>query len=66
MNYLGLWEIKLRILSRKLLLNLLLLVFSTRNNFIVTLSQDLDKYIVLYQKELFMLHSPNNAKKLIK
>ncbi|WP_160690709.1 hypothetical protein [Clostridium sp. C2-6-12] len=46
-------KLKCNIFIRKHLLNLLLLFFSPRTKFMITLSQNLDKYIVLYQKELF-------------
>lgn len=45
-------RIKCNVIVKRNLLNLLLLFFSPRDNFIVALSQNLDKYIVLYQKEL--------------
>ncbi len=44
-------KLKYNILCRKHLLNLLLLSFSPTNKLIVALSQSLDKYIVLYQKQ---------------
>ena len=53
MKFLVLIKLKYNILFRKHLLNLLLLFFSPRYNFIIILSQNLDKHIVLYQKELF-------------
>ena len=64
MNDLGLIRIKLKILFRKILLNLLLLILSPRNKFIVALSQNLDKYIFLYQKQLFLLYCYDNTDKL--
>ena len=53
MKFLVLAKLKSNILFRKYFLNLLLLFFSPRNKFIIVLSQNLDKHIVLYQKELF-------------
>jgi len=64
MNDLGLIRIKLKILFRKILLNLLLLILSPRNKFIVALSQNLDKYIFLHQKQLFLLYCYDNTDKL--
>lgn len=46
-------KLKCSIFIRKHLLNLLLLFFSPRTKFMIALSQNLDKFIVLYQKELF-------------
>ena len=64
MNDLGLIRIKLKILFRKFLLNLLLLILSPRNKFIIALSQNLDKYIFLHQKQLFLLYCYDNTDKL--
>jgi hypothetical protein len=57
-------RLKCNILFRKHLLNLLLLFFSPTTKFIVALSQDLDKFIVLYQKELISSynHKQHNSK----
>lgn len=64
MKFWGLSKLKCNVLIRKCLLNLLLLFISPRNNFIVSLSQNLDKYIVLYQKELISTynHKQHNSK----
>jgi len=51
------YKLKCNILLRRHLLNLLLLFFSPKNKFIVDLSQNLDKYIVLCQKELISSHN---------
>lgn len=69
MKFWGLSKIKCNVLMRKCLLNLLLLFISPRNKFIVSLSQNLDKYIVLYQKELISTynhkqHNSNSAKEI--
>lgn len=50
-------KLKCNIFIRKHLLNLLLLFFSPRTKFMIALSQNLDKFIVLYQKELFSSYS---------
>ncbi|OOM73921.1 hypothetical protein CLPUN_42760 [Clostridium puniceum] len=57
-------RLKCNILLRKHLLNLLLLFFSPSTKFMIALSQNLDKFIVLYQKELFSSfnHKQNNSK----
>lgn len=64
MKFWGLSKLKCNVLIRKCLLNLLLLFISPRNNYIVSLSQNLDKYIVLYQKELISTynHKQHNSK----
>jgi len=49
MNSLYRIKIKYKVFLRKKLLNILLLFFSPRRKFIISISQDLDKYIVLYQ-----------------
>lgn len=49
--------LKCNILFRKHLLNLLLLFFSPSTNFMISLSQNLDKFIVLYQKELISAYN---------
>ena len=57
-------RLKCNILFRKHLLNLLLLFFSPTTKFMVALSQNLDKFIVLYQKELITAynHKQHNSK----
>lgn len=45
-----------RIKRRKKLLNILLLFLSPTNKLMVNLSQDLDKYISQYQKQLSIRH----------
>jgi len=57
-------KLKCSILFRKHLINLLLLFFSPTTKFMVALSQNLDKFIVLYQKELISEynHKENNSK----
>jgi len=67
MKFLVLIKLKCNILFRKYFLNLLLLFFSPRKNFIIILSQNLDKHIVLYQKELlyeynYKQHNSKSAK----
>ncbi|AWK52613.1 hypothetical protein DIC82_17145 [Clostridium beijerinckii] len=57
MKFLVLAKLKCNILFRKDFLNLLLLFFSPRNKFIIILSQNLDKHIVLYQKELLSAYN---------
>lgn len=66
MTYLGLLDIKLKILVGKFLLNILLIIFSTRNKYIIALSQNLDKHIVLYQKELLLFYCYDNTNKFVK
>ena len=57
-------KLKCSILFRKNLLNLLLLFFSPSTKFMIGLSQNLDKFIVLYQKELISSynHKQHNSK----
>ncbi len=59
-------KLKCNILFRKHLLNLLLLFFSPSTKFMIALSQNLDKFIVLYQKELISLynHKQHNSKSI--
>lgn len=54
MRNLYLFRLKRKILFRKVFLNTLLLLLPTNNKFIVALSQNLDKYLVIYQQELFL------------
>jgi len=64
MKFLVLIKLKCNILFRKHFLELLLLLFSPRTKFIIILSQNLDKHIVLYQKEIFSTynHKQYNSK----
>ena len=61
MDILCVYIIKFNVYIRKKLLNLLLLLFSPRKKFMISLSQNLDKYIVLYQKLLFKEHNKKNT-----
>lgn len=62
------YKLKCNLIIRRSLLNLLLLFFSPSNKFIVVLSQNLDKHIVLYQKELVSIyhkqHNSNSVNKI--
>ncbi|AJG98111.1 MULTISPECIES: hypothetical protein [Clostridium] len=60
------FKLKCNIVLRKNLLNLLLLFFSPSKTFIVDLSQNLDKYIVLYQKELISIYYKQHNSKSVK
>lgn len=64
MNLLSIMKLKMAIILRKQLLNILLLLFSPTNALTIAISQDLDKYIVLYQKlllEIFNdIHNTSN------
>ena len=60
------FKLKCNILLRKNLLDLLLLFFSPSKPFIINLSQNLDKYIVLYQKELISMYSRQHNSKSVK
>lgn len=55
MNLLSIIKLKADIILRKQLLNILLLLLSPTNILTVAMSQDLDKYIVLYQKQLMIV-----------
>lgn len=55
-------KLKFNILLRTHILNLLLLFFPPSNKCIIALSQNLDKYIVLYQKELATIHNSKQSK----
>jgi len=58
------YKLKGNIIFRKHLLNLLLLFFSPSTRFMIALSQNLDKFIVLYQQELISIynHKQHNSK----
>jgi hypothetical protein len=58
-------KLKYNLLFRRNLLNLLLLFFSPRNKFMIILSQNLDKHIVLYQKELAHMYKKRKNLKSI-
>lgn len=58
-------KLKCNIFIRKHLINLLLLFFSPRTKFMITLSQNLDKFIVLYQKELLASYSNKHNSKSV-
>ncbi|MVX62148.1 hypothetical protein GKZ28_00340 [Clostridium chromiireducens] len=62
----ALLKLKCNISFRRHLLNLLLLFFSPSKRFIIALSQNLDKHIVLYQKELNSLYSKQHNSKSVK
>ncbi len=57
------YKLKYNLLFRKNLLNLLLLFFSPRNKFMITLSQNLDKHIAIYQKELAYIYKKKHSPK---
>ena len=59
------FKLKCNISFRKHLLNLLLLFFSPSKHFMIALSQNLDKYIVLYQKELSSIYNKQHKSKSI-
>ena len=61
MKFLALNKLRLSILIRKQLINILLIFMHPTNNIMVALSQNLDKYIVLYQKKLFSIYINNNS-----
>jgi hypothetical protein len=60
MNFLVLTKLKMSILIRKHILSMLLIFLHPTAKIMVFLSQDLDKYIVLYQKRLFSIYIHNN------
>lgn len=64
MNFIETFVIKQKIFFRKILLNSLLLFFSPRTKFIIALSQNLDKYIIIYQKDLLLRHCFNDVNAL--
>lgn len=59
MNFLVLNKLRFSILIRKQLINILLSFMHPTNIIMVTLSQNLDKHIVLYQKKLFSIYMNN-------
>ena len=56
-----LFKLKYNIRFRKVLLNLMLITIAPRNRLIIKLSQNLDKHIVLYQKELLIKYAPKSV-----
>ena len=62
MNSLLISKLKIDILIRKQLLNILLSFMNPTSNIMVFLSQNLDKYITLYQKNLFSIYINTNDK----
>jgi hypothetical protein len=54
-------KLEYSILFRKYLINLLLLFFSPKTKFMIALSQNLDKFIVLYQKKLLSKYNHKHA-----
>ena len=60
MNYFKLLKNKYTLSLEKVSLNLLLFILPTSNKFIIALSQNLDKHIVKYQKEVFSRKSVND------
>lgn len=61
MIFLILNKLKFSIFIRKQLINILLIFLYPTTDIMVALSQDLDKYIVLYQKKLFSIYIHNNS-----
>ena len=61
MNKLGLYRLKCNIRFRKFLLNLMLVATAPTNRLAVKLSQNIDKHIVIYQKELLIKYSPKSV-----
>lgn len=53
-------KIQRKIRDRKFLLNLLLKYLSPSNKLIIIISQNLDKYINLYQSNLYKINTSNN------
>lgn len=56
-------KIQRKIKNRKLLLNFSLKYLSPSNKLIIIISQDLDKYINLYQAKLFKIHNSDDLEK---
>ncbi|MBE6062033.1 MAG: hypothetical protein E7207_00400 [Clostridium butyricum] len=61
MNFLLIIKLKADIIIRKQLLNLFLILFSPTNSLTVLLSQNLDKYIVKHQKQLFLIYNSKHT-----
>lgn len=53
-------KIQRKIRNRKFLLNLSLKYLSPSNKLIIIISQNLDKYINLYQSNLYKINASNN------
>ena len=61
MKAISIFKLKCNIRFRKFLLNLMLVAISPTNRLTIKLSQNLDKHIVLYQKELLIKYSPKSV-----
>lgn len=61
MKGISVFKLKCNICFRKFLLNLMLVAISPTNRLTIKLSQNLDKHIVLYQKELLIKYSPKSV-----
>jgi hypothetical protein len=57
MKKVRLFKLEYNILFRKFFLDLMLRGISPTNKLVVIISQNLDKHIILYQKELFVEYS---------
>lgn len=51
------FKLMYNILFRRFFLNLILVAMSPTNKIVIIISQNLDKHIVLYQRELLIEHS---------
>lgn len=61
MRGISVFKLKCNICFRKFLLNLMLVAVSPTNSLAIKLSQNLDKHIVLYQKELLIKYAPKSV-----
>lgn len=65
MKKLRLFKLRYNILLRKFFLNLMLGYISPTNKLVIVISQNLDKYIISYQKELFIEYSLKSIDEVI-
>ncbi len=65
MKKMRVFKLKCNVLVRKFFLNLMLVAMSPTNKIVIIISQNLDKHIVLYQKELLIEHSLKSVANIV-
>ncbi len=65
MKKLRVFKLRCKVLVRKFILNLILVAMSPTNKIVIIISQNLDKHIVLYQKELLIEHSLKSVTNIV-
>ena len=65
MKKLRIFKLRCNILFRRFFLNLMLVAMSPINKIVIIISQNLDKHIVSYQRELLIEHSLKSADNIV-